>query len=193
VYASADSDMPVAYDVFLSHAWADGDRPQQIAQALTKAGLRVWFDAAEINDFTSITRAVIEGLAKSKALLAYYSQSYPLRRACQWELTAAFLAAQAEGDARRRVLVVSPEQKADHIHPIELRDAKFRGAPTGNGPALHDLVQSVVKHVAELEGALADIHPLRAPSWYGMTPLGSTRFVGRLKEMWEVHSLLHAG
>ena len=26
-----------------------------------------------------------------------------------------------------------------------------------------------------------------------MTPVGSTRFVGRLKEMWEVHSLLHAG
>jgi hypothetical protein len=26
-----------------------------------------------------------------------------------------------------------------------------------------------------------------------MTPVSSTRFVGRLKEMWEVHSLLHAG
>ncbi len=99
------------YDIFLSHAWADGERPQQIADALTKAGLRVWFDAAEINDFASITRAVTEGLAKSKALLAYYSKTYPLRRACQWELTAAFLAAQTEGDPRRRVLVVNPEEK----------------------------------------------------------------------------------
>ncbi len=122
--------MPAAeYDIFLSHAWADGERPQQLADALTQAGLRVWFDAAEINDFASITRAVTEGLAKSKALLAYYSKTYPLRRACQWELTAAFLAAQTEGDPRRRVLVINPERGADHIHPIELRDAKFRNAP----------------------------------------------------------------
>ena len=49
--------MLAAYDIFLSHAWADGERPRQIAGALTKAGLRVWFDAAEISDFASITHA----------------------------------------------------------------------------------------------------------------------------------------
>src|SRR5208337_1486961 len=184
--------MPAAYDVFLSHAWADGERPQQLADALTRAGLRVWFDAAEINDFASITRAVTEGLAKSKALVAYYSKTYPLRRACQWELTAAFLAAQRDGDPRRRVLVINPEKGADHIHPIELRDAKFRNSPTTDGE-MQQLVQAIVKHVAQLSGPLADIRPLSAPNWYGMTPVGSTRFVGRLKEMWEVHSLLHAG
>ena len=180
------------YDIFLSHAWADGERPQQFADALTKAGLRVWFDAAEINDFASITRAVTEGLAKSKALLAYYSKTYPLRRACQWELTAAFLAAQSEGDPRRRVLVINPEERADHIHPIELRDAKFRNAPKNDGE-MRELAEAIRKHVAAIDGPLADIRPLTAPNWYGMTPVGSTRFVGRLKEMWEIHSLLHAG
>ena len=140
------------YDIFLSHAWADGERPQQIADALTKAGLRVWFDAAEINDFASITRAVTEGLAKSKALLAYYSKTYPLRRACQWELTAAFLAAQTEGDPRRRVLVINPEEGADHIHPIELRDAKFRNAPNTDGE-MEQLVQAIVKHVGGARAA----------------------------------------
>ena len=183
--------MSAAYDIFLSHAWKDGERPQHIADALTAAGLRVWFDATEIDDFASITRAVTEGLAKSKALLAYYSTTYPLRRACQWELTAAFLAAQTEGDPRRRVLVINPESGADHIHPIELRDAKFRNAPNTDGE-MQQLVQAIVKHVAELSAPLADIHPLGAPNWYGMTPVGSTRFVGRLKEMWEVHSLLRA-
>ncbi|HMD97482.1 MAG TPA: toll/interleukin-1 receptor domain-containing protein [Terriglobia bacterium] len=90
--------MLAEYDVFVSHAWADGDRPCKIAEALKAAGLRVWFDASEIADFASITRAVEQGIAKSKALLAYYSKTYPTRRACQWELTAAFLAAQQEGD-----------------------------------------------------------------------------------------------
>ena len=131
------------YDVFLSHAWADGDRPRQLKVALEDAGLRVWFDAAEINDFAGITHAVTEGLAKSKTLLAYYSKTYPLRRAYQWELTAAFLAAHAEGDPRRRVLVVNAEEKADHIHPIELRDAKFRNAPQENGATLHQLAQAI--------------------------------------------------
>lgn len=190
--------MSAAYDIFLSHAWKDGERPQQIADALTAAGLRVWFDATEIDDFASITRAVTDGLAKSKALLAYYSTTYPLRRACQWELTAAFLAAQTEGNPRDRVLVINPEKKPDnpdpsaHIHPIELRDAKFLNAPNDNSE-MQQLVQAIVKHVDQLSAPLADIHPLGAPSWYGMTPVGSTRFVGRLKEMWEVHSLLHAG
>jgi hypothetical protein len=179
------------YDIFLSHAWKDGERPQHIADALTQAGLRVWSDAAEINDFASITRTATEGLAKSKALLAFYSKTYPLRRACQWELTAAFLAAQTEGDPRRRVLVINPESGADHIHPIELRDTKFLKAPNNDGE-MQQLVQAIVKHVAQLSGPLADIRTL-TPNWYGMTPMGSTRFVGRLKEMWEVHSLLHAG
>src|SRR5450631_913482 len=129
------------YDIFLSHAWADGERPQRIAEALTNAGMWVWLDAAEINDFASITRAVTEGLAKSKTLLAYYSKTYPLRRACQWELTAAFLAAQVEGDPRRRVLVVSPEETPDHIHPVELRDAKFRNAPT-NDSEMRELTEA---------------------------------------------------
>ena len=166
--------------------------PAATCQRSHRSGLRVWFDAKEINDFASITRAVTDGLAKSKALLAYYSKTYPLRRACQWELTAAFLAAQTEGDPRRRVLVINPEKGADHIHPIELRDAKFRNAPNTDGE-MQQLVESIVKHVAAVNGPLADIRPLTAPNWYGMTPVGSTRFVGRLKEMWEVHSLLHAG
>jgi hypothetical protein len=180
------------YDVFLSHAWADGDRPQQIAAALAKAGLRVWFDAAEINDFASITHAVVEGLAKSKALLAYYSKAYPLRRACQWELTTAFLASQSEGDPRRRVLVVSPEKTSEHIQPIELRDAKFRKAPVDD-KELQLLVGSIAKHVAAIDGPLPAIHSLPVPNWHGVSPIGSTRFVGRLQEMWEIHSLLHAG
>jgi hypothetical protein len=184
--------MPAVYDVFLSHAWADGDRPQQIAAALGRAGLRVWFDADEIGDFASITRAVTEGLAQSKALVAYYSKTYPLRRACQWELTTAFLAAQNEEDPRRRVVIINPEKSINHIHPIELRDAKFRTAPA-NQSEVQELAQSLARHVTTLDGSLADIRPLFAPNWYGTSPIGSTRFVGRLPEMWQIHSLLHAG
>lgn len=184
--------MAVKYDIFLSHAWADGDRPKQMADALTSAGLRVWIDADEIKDFAGITHSVTENLAQSKALIAYYSKTYPLRRACQWELTAAFLAGQAEGDARRRVLVINPENRDDHIRPLMLRDAKFRVAPKEGVAAPEDLVRSIVNHLATLKGPLAEIRQLTSPVWYGTSPLESTRFVGRMAEMWEVHSRLHA-
>ena len=180
------------YDIFISHAWADGERPRQIAQALRDAGLRVWFDADVINDFESITKAVTAGLARSKVLLAYYSKKYPLRRACQWELTAAFLAAQLEGDPRRRILVINPERASDHIHPVELRDAKFRQVPSTDAE-MRELADTVRATSLSIQGPLADIHPLTPPNWYGTTPVGSTVFVGRFEQMWMIHSLLHAG
>ena len=150
--------MPAEYDVFVSHARADGDRPHQIADALRAVGLKVWFNATEIADFESITRAVQQGVVKSKALLAWYSKTYPLRRACQSELTAAFLAAQREGDPRRRVLVVNPEAGTDHFHPIELRDAKFLTAPAaGDSAALQALADAVSKHIAPLSGPILQV------------------------------------
>src|SRR5580704_10269488 len=144
--------MDTSYDVFLSHAWADGDYPQKIGDALRGAGLSIWFDATEIHDFESITNAVNVDLARSKALLAYYSETYPLRRACKWELTAAFLAGQCAGDPRKRVLIVNPETKADHIHPIELRDVRFFAAPKNDEAALQALANIVLQHVATREG-----------------------------------------
>jgi hypothetical protein len=87
--------------------------------------------------------------------------------------------------------VVNPENGAEHIHPIELCDAKF-ARPPETKKEMGRLVKSISERVATVDGAFVDIHPLEAPNWYGMKPAGSTRFVGRLKEMWAVHSMLHA-
>ena len=121
--------MSEQYDVFVSHAHKDGARPREIAGALRLAGLRVWFDETDIENFEGITPAVENGLANSKVLLAFYSETYPTRRACQWELTAAYLAAQREGNPRHRVLVVNPETGPGHIHPIEIRDEHYFTSP----------------------------------------------------------------
>jgi hypothetical protein len=88
---------------FFSYPHKDAEEVKQILQALQAEGLNVWIDKSEINDFASISISIFNGLAHSKALLAYYSQNYWLSRACQWELTAGFLAAQHEGDPRKRV------------------------------------------------------------------------------------------
>ncbi len=86
------------YDVFFSYPHKDAREVVRILEALRTMGLNVWIDKSEIRDYESITMSIVEGLAQSKVLLAYYSLNYWRSRACQWELTAAFLAAQREGD-----------------------------------------------------------------------------------------------
>jgi tetratricopeptide (TPR) repeat protein len=180
------------YDIFFSYPHKDAQEVQQILQALKTEGLNVWIDKSEISDYASITNSIVEGLAHSKVLLTYYSQNYWRSRACQWELTAGFLAAQREGDPRKRVLVINPDEKAEHIHPVELRDELFQKAPK-DAEALKKLVLSVKNHVSGIKSAIGDIHALTKPSWYP-PGMGTSykRFVGRLPDMWRINSALHA-
>ena len=175
------------YDVFLSYPHEDHTEVMQICEALRARELTVWMDERDIPDYASITRSIVDGLVRSKVLLAYYSLNYSRSRACQWELTAAFLAAQHEGDPRRRVLVINPEKKWEHIQPVELRDVEIP-----NSDDLDRLVSSMKTHVTEIEGTIGEIHALKPPAWYGRRGVGSNRFVGRLHYMWQIHSALHA-
>ncbi len=181
------------YDIFFSYSQEDFDRSRKIVAALREEGLKVWFDETNIITFESITQAIETGLAQSRAFLAYYSKAYPLRRACQWELTKAFLAAQQDGD-QRRILVVNPEPNSLHIHPVELRDAAYhRDLATSSGVEnLPSLVKAISRHLTGLLGKLGNIQALAPPLWLGMRGTGSTRFVGRLTDLWNIHSQLHA-
>jgi hypothetical protein len=58
---------------------------------------------------------------------------------------------------------------------------------------LQALANIVLQHVRDLKGTLSEIHTFASTEWYGTTPLGSTCFVGRIPEMWKLHSILHAG
>lgn len=91
------------------------------------------------------------------------------------------------------MLVINPESGAEHIHPVELRDALFRKAPAADDAvALAELVASVKRHVGELPGAIGAVQPLTGPQWYGWRGVGSNRFVGRIPETWKIHSGLRA-
>jgi uncharacterized protein (DUF2267 family) len=184
--------MDEGYDLFVSYARADRDPVRPLAEALRERGLRVFIDDHEIDDFARITTTITRSLAASKALLAYYSTTYPTRRACQWELTAAYLAAQRGGDPSQRLLVLNPEPTMDHLHPPELRDALFRAPPIeGDQEALGEVAQAIANRVRQRPGSLGQVAPLIPARWLPTQGLGSTRFVGRLPEMWQLHSALH--
>lgn len=195
--ATPNDDLPEqrveAYDVFLSFTRASTGAEEQAARlerALTHKGIRVFRDV-RVDEFAGITRELIAALAASKVLLAYYTREYPTRYACQWELTAAFVAAQREGDPRRRVLLVNPESSEDHIHPIELADAKYVGTPDTDAK-LDQLVTRIIAHVATLRGPLgAAPHPVDH-AHLPAEVLAPRLLVGRYPEMWNVHTHLHA-
>lgn len=116
--------MSADFDLFISYRHLDRERVAPLVTALRARGLRIWQDDREIHDFQSITQRIRDGLARAKALLAFYSKDYPRSRACQWELTAAFLAASTEHEdpPLRRIFAINPEATAHHVQPITLRD-----------------------------------------------------------------------
>jgi hypothetical protein len=152
-------------------------------------GLDVWVDTNDIEDFTSITLAIRDILAKSKALLAWYSKNYSQSRPCQMELTAAYIAAGKTKEQAARVLTVNLEKGSDHILPTPLRDNVF--LYENNNPA--ELASRIVTHLATVDGSLMGILPITAPPQYGANFTSSNRFVGRLTQLWDLHGRLHEG
>jgi hypothetical protein len=177
------------YDVFVSHSHADNARVVPLVAALKKQGLKVWVDLERVGDGESITHSVAPGLAASKMLLAWYSEAYVRSRACQWELTAALIAGAREHDQNRRVLVLNPETATGHIQPIGLRDQIFLNA----NEALESLAARIAACAQNLTGRLDTLSSLAPPEWLGGGRRSSSqRFVGRLPDLWAVHSHLQA-
>lgn len=183
--------LPAEWDVFVSYSRTDADKAGALADALRERGLRVILDDLAVDDFTSITGSISDALAGSKVLLALYSAEYPRRRACQWELTSAYLSGQREGDPRRRVLVINPEPSADHVHPVELRDAKHWSWPTA-ADGLRRLTAQVAVHVSGIDSPLgAGAYEAPHVPWLpAPARTGSARFTDRLAEQWHIHTAL---
>ncbi len=181
------------WDVFLSYSRGDDAAPARtLADALQGHGLRVFWDDHDIQPFQGISRSILLALGRSKVLLTYFSANYPRRRACQYELTAAFLAGQQEGDPTRRVLVVNPEPGRDHIDPLQLRDARHARAPKSRRD-LEQLASQISAHVRTIGTEIGQIEPLAAPPLWLPVPARPRpiRSVERITELWDLHSALH--
>src|SRR5262245_62139030 len=182
------------FDIFLSYRHSDASSVHRLLGALSAAKLKVWFDDTEIAEFDEITARIRRGLARSKALLAWYSSAYLDSRSCQWELTAAYVAAQrGASTVSERLLIVNPESTSDHIQPIELCDAKFlRLESSSDEAALTRLADAVRTHIETLTEPFGEHDALAPPTWHGVAGFGSNRFVGRIAELWKIHSALHS-
>ena len=75
------------YDVFVSHATEDKEEvARPIANALTEAGLRVWYDEFELRIGDSLRRKIDHGLARSRFGIVVLSPSFFAKKWPQYEL-----------------------------------------------------------------------------------------------------------
>lgn len=178
------------WDVFVSYSRSDAQRVAALIPALESVGLRVFVDDTAVDDFASITATIAEALSRCRVLLAVYSADYPQRRACQWELTFAYLTGQAEGDPRRRILVINPEAKADHVQPVELRDTRHWPWPADE-KAMGRFAERVATHAGRVTTPMGDVARTPSVPWLP-APVrpASVAFTGRLAEQWRVHTAL---
>jgi len=78
-----------AHDLFFSHC-----RAALLHDALKRTGVNIWFDKDDLPDHAPITQNIRHAITASKALLAFYSRTYPEIRPCQMEFLTTWLAAQ---------------------------------------------------------------------------------------------------
>ena len=179
------------YDVFISYRHTEKERVTAFRDDLLAAGVRVWMDES-IQELESIQEGIEGALAASRMFLAWYSAGYPESRPCQWELTRALVAALQAGEVVDRIVVVNPEARTGHIYPELLRDQKLLAADAGARDAA---VAAVRARAQRLSGTFATLASRREPArtqWYGRRGTSASYFAGRLPEIWQVHSALHA-
>ncbi|MCD0448021.1 tetratricopeptide repeat protein [Actinocorallia sp. API 0066] len=177
-------------EIFLSLGGCDRELVRRLVRELRRLGLRVFLDEDGIEHFAGITATIEAGLRDCKVLVAYYSVGYPERYACQYELTAFFLAGQREGDPSRRIIVINPEEETAHIVPVELADARFAVAPPGKA-AMSELAQLIQDRVRRVAGPMGGVDFTKRPLWFPGRVLGAPGFVGRFREQWALHDALH--
>jgi hypothetical protein len=182
--------MPNRYDIFLSYPSVDRAQATALKAALEALGLSVWMDTERIDDAASIQRSITDGLARCRVLVAWYSTAYTRSRACQWELTAALIVSQAESIGHQACAGAQPRSGCRPHHTNGCARHRAGTCPWSAMP-WPPLRSACKRPPPDAKGLLGDIRQLARPRWLGArNPRGSNRFVGRLDELWQVHSAL---
>jgi hypothetical protein len=177
--------------VFISYSRQDKVRVLPFVEAMRRAGVPVWIDEAEIDALDDFPARIREGLARSRALLAWYSPRYAESGYCQKELTAAWIAAgRVTRDILSRIVVVNPETEVAHIALGDVGRQNYLAAPAA-GDEL-SCVEQIRARLEALSGDFAAVDTFTIPPCYPDNALfGSSRFVGRLHDLWRIHIALN--
>ncbi|GAA1089713.1 toll/interleukin-1 receptor domain-containing protein [Nocardiopsis composta] len=178
--------------VFFSYVRTEYRLAEPLIAALRAQGLRVFVDRHDVRDFSSISESLSGALAESTLLVALYSPAYLSRSSCNFELTAAFLAGQREGDPCRRIAVISPTSSFEHVHPMELRDRRSFSLADHLGRE-DELAAAIARRAGEVGGTIGPPPEGGGVRWFPAPPLGRPEFQPFRRRLWEAHSALRPG
>lgn len=179
--------MRLAFLSYRTKRWAEA---APLVEALRSAGVDVWRDEERLDEGASIQRGVLEGLAQSHVLLAWYSANYAESRMCQWEQALAHVAS-----PERVFLLLPPDVEGlDHVLGLT-KDRRAWRVPAADDPELARFASRLAAAIQALEARpLGELAPLaQPPAWVLRAEMHpSERFTGRAKDLWALHTGLHA-
>jgi hypothetical protein len=177
--------------LFISYSRLNKLEVYPFVEALKAAGVEIWIDRDEIDPLDEFPARIRDGLARCHALLAWYSAAYAQSTYCQKELTAAWICAQRlTHDILSRIIVVNPEVNVSHVALGDLGKENYLAAPNNQGD-LAACIESIHTRLADLVSDFAAVGDFKPPEWFPNPRQGSARFVGRLRELWDIHTALN--
>jgi TIR domain len=177
--------------LFISYSRKDKAQVYPFADALTQAGIEVWIDREEIDGLDDFPERILDGLGHSHALLAWYSSEYAQSSFCQKELTAAWICAQRlSHTVLSRILVVNPEASIAHIALGDVGRQNYLAAPK-DALSQAACIQAICNKLTGLSDDFGAVREFKPPDWHPSRQQGSAWFVGRLRELWRLHTALN--
>jgi tetratricopeptide (TPR) repeat protein len=176
--------------IFLSHHSAEKPIIRRLKARLERPDLRVWLDEREIEPLEPLSEKVLDGLRSSRFFLAWWFGEFGASVACQFELITALASAQPQA-AVGQILVVGPEAILSDAALGRLKAVKLPILPADPSDAeLDALADQLRAHIAghpdaQTFGAMG-LRVARSDE------AADPRFVGRARELLELHAQLWA-
>ena len=180
--------------LFISYRRTHLPQLQRVKRFLEHVGIECFLDVETIDPLANFPDRIREAIGRSHALLAWWSSDYGDSDFCVQEFRIAWQhARRRSSDLVRRIWIVNPEERADHVCSGELDSTNFLKPPSAGGEAAwaEMLLQRIQGFNLIPEGTLADEREALPTPTLHAVPEKSREFTGRGPELMRIHGKLH--
>jgi hypothetical protein len=174
-------------DIYFSFAQPDAHAVLPLIEAIKSRGVSVFAGTSNVVDAESILSRIVQELAESRLLVAWFSENYNKSRVCQWEITAAILARNDDENEgfSSRLAIISNEELGRGTQISELREVLFLQSTAGDTDRLADAIVSHLKIIPPT--SISAVTSLQPPPWYGQRPSILGHFDRPEPLLWRIH------
>ena len=178
--------------LFISYRRSRLAEVKPAVESLRAGGIDCFLDVDDIDPLADFPERIRAGVAESHGLLAWWSDDYAESDHCLAEFKLAWKRARRhDPDVGRRVFVLNPEPRSDHVCAADLNAKNFLkppqpGAETAWAQTLATRLQQLLP-----DGPLGSEEPVDAQPAHFHLPAPTNEFTGRTAELLRIHAKLH--